>query len=68
MGFKDYYKIMGVARDALTEDVKRAYRKLARKYYPDVSKESTAEAKFMFLVPKPTFRGMMANDYRYSLY
>lgn len=46
MDFKDYYKIMGVARDASQDDIKRAYRKLARKYHPDVSKEPGAEEKF----------------------
>lgn len=46
MEFKDYYQIMGVARDATQDDIKRAYRKLARKYHPDVSKEANAEARF----------------------
>jgi len=46
MRYKDYYKVMGVARDASQEDIKRAYRKLARKYHPDVSKEKDAEEKF----------------------
>ena len=46
MEFKDYYKIMGVARDATQDDIKRAYRQLARKYHPDVSKEADAEARF----------------------
>lgn len=46
MEYKDYYKIMGVARDASQDDIKRAYRKLARKYHPDVSKEANAEARF----------------------
>ncbi len=46
MEFKDYYTIMGVTRDATQADIKRAYRKLARKYHPDVSKESDAEVKF----------------------
>jgi len=46
MEFKDYYKIMGVARDATQDEIKRAYRKLARKYHPDVSKEPDAEARF----------------------
>jgi curved DNA-binding protein len=44
--FKDYYAIMGVARDASPEDIKRAYRRLARKYHPDVSKEKDAEERF----------------------
>lgn len=46
MEFKDYYKILGVERTATAEDVKTAYRKLARKYHPDVSKEPGAEAHF----------------------
>jgi curved DNA-binding protein len=46
MEYKDYYKIMGLKRDASQDDIKRAHRKLARKYHPDVSKEPDAEAKF----------------------
>src|ERR1700735_1894635 len=46
MEFKDYYKVMGVARDATEAQIKQAYRKLARKYHPDVSKEKDAEARF----------------------
>ncbi|WP_020157642.1 DnaJ C-terminal domain-containing protein [Methylobacter marinus] len=46
MEYKDYYKIMGLSRDASPEEIKRAYRKLARKYHPDVSKEPDAETKF----------------------
>lgn len=46
MEFKDYYSILGVTKDATQEDIKRAYRKLARKYHPDVSKEPDAEARF----------------------
>jgi curved DNA-binding protein len=46
MEFKDYYKVMGVARDATDAQIKQAYRKLARRYHPDVSKEKDAEARF----------------------
>lgn len=46
MEFKDYYKVMGVTRDATEAQIKQAYRKLARKYHPDVSKEKDAEARF----------------------
>jgi len=44
--YKDYYKIMGLERGASQDEIKRSYRKLARKYHPDVSKESGAETRF----------------------
>jgi len=46
MEYKDYYQIINVPRDATQDDIKRAYRKLARKYHPDVSKEPEAETRF----------------------
>src|ERR1700712_4057744 len=46
MDYKDYYTIMGVARTATQDEIKRAYRKLAKKLHPDVSKEKNAEARF----------------------
>jgi curved DNA-binding protein len=46
MKYKDYYAILGLERGASAEDVKKAYRKLARKYHPDVSKDPAGEEKF----------------------
>ncbi|HSD59783.1 MAG TPA: DnaJ C-terminal domain-containing protein [Burkholderiales bacterium] len=45
MQFKDYYQTLGVTRDATAEDLKKAFRKLARKYHPDVSREADAEQR-----------------------
>jgi curved DNA-binding protein len=46
VGYQDYYEALGVPRDASEEDIRRAYRKLARQYHPDVNKEPGAEDRF----------------------
>ncbi len=46
MKYQDFYQILGVDRDASGADIKKSYRKLARKYHPDVSKDTAAEEKF----------------------
>ncbi len=46
MEYKDYYEILGVGRDASQADIKRFYRKLARKHHPDINKDAGSEVKF----------------------
>lgn len=46
MEFKDYYKTLGVKREATPDEIKRSFRRLARKFHPDVSEEADAEERF----------------------
>jgi len=46
MEYKDYYKILGINKSSSADDIKKAYRKLARKYHPDTNKDQDAENKF----------------------
>lgn len=64
--FKDYYDILGVKRSATQDDVKKAYRKLARKYHPDVSKEPGAEGKFKEITEAYEVLGNKDNRKKYD--
>jgi len=46
VAFRDYYETLGVPRDATSEEVRSAYRKLARRYHPDINKDDDAEERF----------------------
>src|SRR5512141_2597821 len=45
-GKQDYYEVLGISRDAGQDEIKKAFRKLARQYHPDVNKDPAAETKF----------------------
>ena len=51
---KNYYDILGISRDANTDQIKKAYRKLARQYHPDVSNETDAEERMQELMSHMT--------------
>ncbi len=46
VGFRDYYETLGVGRDASEDDIRRAYRRLARENHPDVNKDPEADERF----------------------
>jgi len=62
---RDYYEVLGVSRDATPEEIKRAYRTLARRYHPDVNKEPDAEAKFKEINEA---YGVLSDEERRELY
>ena len=66
MQYKDYYEILGIKRDATANEIKSAYRKLARKYHPDVNKTPEAEAKFKDINEAYEVLGDSAKRQRYD--
>lgn len=66
MQYKDYYEILGVKRDATASEIKSAYRKLARKYHPDVNKTKEAESKFKDINEAYEVLGDSAKRQRYD--
>lgn len=66
MEYKDYYEILGVKRDASESEIKSAYRKLARKFHPDVNKTKEAESKFKDINEAYEVLGDKAKRQRYD--
>src|ERR1700730_13157243 len=65
--FKDYYKVLNVPREASSEDIKKAFRKLARQYHPDVAKDKKgAEEKFKDINEAYEVLGDPANRQKYD--
>ena len=67
MDYKDYYKVLGVSKNASQDEIKKAYRKLAVKYHPDKNEgNSTAEAKFKELTEAYEVIGNAENRKKYD--
>jgi curved DNA-binding protein CbpA len=64
--YQDYYAILGLPRSATQDDVKKAYRRLARKYHPDVNKSRDAEAKFKEMAEANEVLGDPENRRKYD--
>ena len=66
MEYKDYYKVLGVDKKASSQDIKKAYRKLAKKYHPDINKAADATAKFQEVNNAYDFLSNEQNIERYN--